>query len=163
MVGLMQIKRDEKVLDYGCGTGWMIARMIHETGCNIIGYDINIADYMNELLYPQKFCNTLPEQQFDHIYMMHSLAHIENVGKALTELKTYMHDQSKVHVLTPNALWLKQLEDEDYKPDTTVVNHYTPNGLFSLFKSYGYTVVNQGSIGEDINGYHERLFITCTN
>lgn len=162
MVRLMKIKRNQKVLDYGCGTGWMCAQMIHQTGCDIIGYDINIGDYMDDIMFPKKFCNTLPDMVFDHIYMMHSLAHIQEIGKALVDLKNYMHEKTIVYILTPNALWLEQMIKNEYKPDTTVIQHYTPNGLRSVFESYDYKIVHQGEMGTDINGYHERLFIACT-
>jgi len=160
-IAMMHIKRDQSVLDYGCGTGWMQSQVIRQTGANMVGYDINMADYINDIMFPKNYCNHLPDQVFDHVYMMHSLAHIAEVGQALRDIKKYMHAKSKIHVMTPNALWLDNMQESEYTPDDTVIEHYSPNGLRSLFESYGFTLIYQGGYGQDTNGQFERLFISC--
>lgn len=133
-------------LDYGCGTSeltWLI---------DAEGFDVN--DYKDSPLKSYKYhLNTLPDVEFECVYFMHSIAHIESITSVLIQLKVLYN--ATITVITPNASWL----DPDYNNDPTVIKHYTQSELKELFVSCGYEVTLIGQFGEERNGINERIFL----
>lgn len=159
VITLMNIKDQEVVLDYGCGTGLMVDRINRNTqgiGC---GYDVN--DYKVDWVHGW-FGNHLPDHMLDKVYFMHSLAHISDAGKVLDDLKEHLNPGATVFVLTPNSLWLQTFSNNGYEPDTTALFQYAPAGLNGLFSNHGYKVLEQGQMGTVRDGYNERLYLKAT-
>lgn len=140
------------VLDYGCGLGSNVMKLNAYTEHQVMGYDVNEWDnnfyYINQL------------GQYDTIYFMHSIAHVQYLEPLLRNLKAnHLNKGGKVIVITPNKDWLEQAKNENYKPDTTVVKHFNQSELIELFESCGYSVKLSGQFGELKGNVNERIFL----
>ena len=148
----------DKILDYGCGTGTMMEYLRDNSQANVYGYDVHY--YLPE---PDSFYWRQEYHfKFQKIYFMHSLAHIDDITQHLIALKTkFLDPGAMVYVLTPNAIWMSEKNNPGYIKDPTTVKHFTPKTLAELFTECGYKVVTQGQYGEELNGSHERLFLSA--
>lgn len=156
MIKLLSPKKNEKILDYGCGTGFMVEELNSNTEAEVFGYDIE-----NYLLIQDKhrFRNSY-HFKFDKVYFMHSIAHIENLIISLNYLKyNLLVDNGEIHIITPNKLWLDNIAKKDYIPDPTVVTHFTCEELMDILRNCGYKIIHYGQFGEILKGQHERIFI----
>ena len=135
-------------LDYGCGIGTAMNYFY----CD--GYDVN--DYFIGGYYQRKkyHLNSLPDKMYEHIYFLHSFAHIPNPKDVLRILRS-KYPEATLTVITPNAEWL----DKDYVGDETVVKHYTQTELKEIFEECGYKVTLLGQFGEYKEGKNERIFL----
>jgi len=150
---LIDPSSDQKILDYGCGTGFMVNEYLKD-GLDVFGYD------PQELMPdPDKFrFRSSFHFPFDKIYFMHSIAHIRDIYKVFENLKAnFLKTMSEVSVITPNKDWIDTFDNPDYVPDSTVVKHFTSNELEELFVDF--EIVTQGKFGETNKGEHERLFL----
>jgi len=161
LLRLMQPKQDEKILDYGCGLGNLVHRINSEFKANCFGYDVNnYREIDDEYLFKSNYFF-----KFDKVYMNHSIAHVPEIYNNLIYLKTLLKPEAKIYVITPNSDYLATLDNANYVPDPTVINHRSLLGWEGVFKECGFTVLNSGQFGKttvdkqlnsDIN---ERLFI----
>lgn len=141
---------DEYILDYGCGLGFAMAYIKLGTNATVMGYDVT------EFIPGFKYANPKAEE-FQTVFFMHSLAHIPNIKQVLEDLMT-----ESVAVITPNAEWLDRNKNDMYKPDPTVVKHFTQASLLDLFESAGYKIILNGQFGECVDGHNERLFLSAS-
>lgn len=154
LIKLMDIQRNDTVLDYGCGIGTMVEELTFKfPESHIFGYDKYqyIEDkgwFKNSFHFPM-----------DKVYFMHSIDHIENIMSQLFYLSENLKATSQVFVLTPNRLWLERMRNEEYEPDETVIRHHSPRELIQLFEDSGFTIENIGQLGEEKDGLHERIFL----
>jgi 2-polyprenyl-3-methyl-5-hydroxy-6-metoxy-1,4-benzoquinol methylase len=145
----------ELVLDYGCGTGacaedvyWGIFGEVH-------GFDTR--QHNPNFKYKEVL------NQYDVIYLMHSLAHLESPLKTLKMLQKHLHKFGQIIIITPNKDWIDKLpESEDYKPDETVVQHFCQYKLEQLVKDAGMKIEHQGQFGARLGEVNERLFLIAT-
>ena len=135
-------------LDYGCGIGTFMDEYV------VDGYDVN--NYY-EGSYKENYYNELPDNEYENITFLHSLAHIPNPKEVLIDLKKRY--DATITVITPNASWLALQTNQGYTPDPTVIKHYTQKELKELFESAGYEVTLIGQFGESMNGINERIFL----
>lgn len=147
------LKKEEKVLDYGCGIGTAVRRFQIVTNSLVFGYDVQ--NYLEE---PTAwFMESPPRDVYHHITFIHSLAHIENPFELLVKLRANLTVTGKISVITPNLDWINYVGDT--KSDDTVIEHYTPKTLSNLFIGSGYTIKTLAQIGEYRGGFNERIFI----
>ncbi len=148
------------ILDYGCGTGYMVKRLDGVYG-NTCGYDVGLKylKYDKDDIF---FDELNPDDKYDHIYFMHSIAHIPNLETRLNELKELLCDTGRIHVITPNKIWLDNISKNSYEPDDTVVKHFTPLSLENLFLKCNYAIEYQGQFGTIMGDQSERLFLTAS-
>lgn len=133
------------VLDYGCGNCYAMEKF-NKRKKAFFGYDINA--------WGKSYPNSDALGKYDIVYFMHSLAHIDEVETVLKNLNTEV-----VCVITPNKKWLNLQTNKSYKPDDTVINHFTENELKNLFTSCGYSIDLIGQTGERTENQQERIFI----
>ncbi len=160
MYNIMNPEHSDFILDYGCGTGYMVTELneLPWEG-SYYGYDIGFKylKYKKEDVFASEF-----DRKFDHIYFMHSIAHISDLEDVLSNIKDMLTDHGKVHVMTPNKVWLDGISQDFYEADPTVVKHFTPLTLEGLFLKCNYAISNQGQYGTIMYNQHERLFLTAT-
>lgn len=94
---LKKIKKSTKVLDIGCGRGYVIDRIMSKTE-NIVGvdYDQSSIDYAKNKLKHTKvellcddvfnYFSSNPKEKFDVIIMSHLLEHIDNPNEFLIKV-----------------------------------------------------------------------------
>jgi 2-polyprenyl-3-methyl-5-hydroxy-6-metoxy-1,4-benzoquinol methylase len=137
------------ILDYGCGTGAMANFIENRMMCHLYRYD--------KTKWNDEVLESVPIRQYTRIYMMHSIAHIENIEQVLLDLRPML--TGTFHVLTPNEDWLHLQEDEGYVPDPTVINHFNQQELIDLFTRTGYVVRHVGQFGELKGTVNERIYL----
>lgn len=148
---LLEPKAEDIILDYGCGIGTAID-FFRNYNYNVWGYDR--FNYV-----PHKYIQNEFAFKFNKVYFMHSIAHIEDLETKLDKLKWLLEDGAEITVITPNLDWLKAKGASNYKPDTTVVNHFDIETLKYVFEKCNFKLILCGQFGEPLNGYNERIFI----
>ena len=140
------------VLDYGCGNGYAVERL-QKYGYNAFGCDVK--QYNPDFEYHDVHFS----DNFDVVYFMHSLAHIDNVKDVLNWI---FFEGKKVIVITPNADWLELNKNDFYKPDESVVKHFKQSELIELFEECGFKIEECGQFGKLTGNQNERLFLIAT-
>lgn len=141
----------KRVLDYGCGNGCAV-ESLQKFGYNVYGCDIN------EHNFDFDYHDLQDTDNFNVVYFMHSLAHIENVKQLLN---WYFFEGKKVVVITPNADWLELNKNDFYKPDDSVVKHFKQSELVELFEGCGFRIEECGQFGKLTGNQNERLFLVA--
>ena len=154
LLRLVNPLRGETILDYGCGTGTAVQFIRERSAAKVLGFD------------RYEYTEPTPEWFRAHVYFhvnkayfMHSLAHIEFPVDILRRLREYLQPKATISVITPNLLWIINTNPKDYKPDPTVIQHFTASSLKELFEKAGYKIKHIGETGEILLGHHERLFL----
>ncbi|MBU0693810.1 MAG: methyltransferase domain-containing protein [Candidatus Omnitrophica bacterium] len=104
-----------KALDVGCSTGDAM-RLLHETGWEVYGFDINKAAVMKARgLFPDNvFLGQMDnmhwsDEEFDLVRMSHVLEHLKDPIKTLTEIRRVLKVGGHLIVSVPNAGSLEKL------------------------------------------------------
>lgn len=99
-----EIPNTSNVLDFGCGTGTLLA---HLQAGSKVGYDpskemIKLAREK----YPEiSFVNKLPDQKFDFIYSVDVIEHVEDLNKFLDQLENTLDDNGTIILIFANPFW----------------------------------------------------------
>ena len=156
LASLMHIKGSENILDYGCGTGYMVRYIRNVYGCNCYGYDVD--DYITE--EDEHFFRKEYHFSFDKIYFMHSFAHIEDMDFVFDTLDEWaLKSNGYIYIITPNKEWLDLQSKKNYIPDPTVARHYDLSSLSRLVQEYNYKIIMLGQLGDIVNNVCERIFL----
>lgn len=146
---LMLSNEQGKILDYGCGTGFAVS-CLRSHGFDVSGYDA--------IHHEPGFEYSNATDEYKIVYFMHSFAHIHAIREVLKTIKT-----EQVIVITPNQEWIsEQRFNPLYKPDSTVIQHYSKNSLEELFVSCGFDVDLSGQFGQRTGNFCERLILKAT-
>ena len=148
---ILNPNKGDVILDYGCGIGTAVYYF------RLMEYDVWGYDRFNYV--SRKHIRNEYNFKFNKVYFMHSLAHIEDLETKLDKLKWLLQPGAEITVITPNLDWLKAKGAKNYKPDTTVIQHFDMNSLKKVFTDNGFSLILCGQFGENINGFNERLFI----
>lgn len=149
---LINPKRNEKILDYGCGIGTAMKHIHFNSEAEVYGYDITKELYM----WDEFWFITKMYFKADTVFFMHSLAHIQY--PPLQKIKDdFLNINGRLIIITPNYLWL----DKDYKGDQTVIRHYDLQTLSKLVEDAGFKIERIGQFGEVRNNINERLFLVA--
>lgn len=143
---LIDAKPGQSILDYGSGLGHMVCYLQEETSANIFGFDVQ--EWWKREDRPNWFKSRI-WFELDTVYFMHSFAHIKDIENVLINLRdNVLKPESQIIVFTPNRLWLEAMNNDNYKPDPTVIQHYSPEDLRELFEGLGFKVSNIIGHGE---------------
>lgn len=159
MIDMINPTKGDKILDYGCGTGYMMSCIDLDSDCQVYGYDKNNYNrYVRNIQIKKSY-----SFQFDKIYFMHSIAHLRDVRSHLKNIReNFLKETGFIYILTPNKLWTDLVNKKDYIPDPTVVEHFCPGELDLILQDIGYHICFSGQLG-DVKGMHnERIFIKAT-
>lgn len=144
--------KPKTVLDYGCGIGSNVDKLNAFTEHMVFGYDAT--KWNDDFTYIDSM------GEYDVVYFMHSIAHVQYVETLLSRIKLKnLNKGGKVIVITPNADWLKLNENPEYIPDPTVFRHYNMETLSQLFNDCGYSIEMVGQFGQVTKGINERVFL----
>jgi len=138
------------LLDIGSGTGHFAAKMKKE-GWSVKGIEINekakefsISQFGIEALSPSEILH-LPDSEFDCITLWHSLEHISDLNKQITEIRRLLKPQGVCIVAVPNT---NSYDAKHYKKHWAAYDvprhlwHFNPDALSSLFESKGFKLRN---------------------
>ncbi|OGK11887.1 hypothetical protein A2954_05905 [Candidatus Roizmanbacteria bacterium RIFCSPLOWO2_01_FULL_37_12] len=134
------IKNDDKVLDFGCGGGYMLERL----NCGSkFGVDINSQARREAEKKRIKVFETLDDLpdgiKFNVIFSHHTLEHVDNPIQILKSLRKYLKKGGLIIVTVPIDDWRNE---KKFKPED-VNQHlftWTPLLLGNLFTHSGYKI-----------------------
>ena len=156
---LVDLQKNDKCLDYGCGLGTAMQFLKDKTGCDVYGFDITEELYEGDKFYFRK------ELYFkvDVIYFLHSIAHIPFPETLLMKCKDYfLKPAGRIVIITPNKDWLKLQKNSDYTPDNTVIEHFTKTSLKEMVQEAGMKVTLECTFGQQTEDQFERICIKAT-
>lgn len=120
-----RLKKEQKILDIGCGTGLLLKYIINRP--NNIVYGIDISSKMVEVTrkkLPKKMKKNVhigdieklpfPDNFFDHVIASHVLQHVSNIKKALQEMKRVAKFGGKIWITTSDLKLNKGLNAIHY-------------------------------------------------
>jgi 2-polyprenyl-3-methyl-5-hydroxy-6-metoxy-1,4-benzoquinol methylase len=138
------IKKDDAVLDMGCGTGGLLLNMKQNGYMNLNGCDPSVASIKK--LKEKKircFKGSIYEvskkhiRKFDAILLSGVLEHLFDLKKAVRNLSKYLKPESKIFCIVPNILYYHNSQAPlPYYVNIEHINHFSPATLSKLFE-YG--------------------------
>jgi SAM-dependent methyltransferase len=166
-----RIQPEERVLDVGCGIGYLAFDVAEKTGAFVLGVDINpdnISQALDHFSHPniryqvgdiQKF---LPEEHFDVIILSNVLEHLPDRPKFLRRMQTNF-GPSKLLIRVPlfERDWRVPLKRElgiDWRLDPTHEIEYTPESFNAELVQAGmeviYKEIRWGEIWAEVQSSH---------
>jgi len=149
-----------RVLDFGCNTGRLTARLQERAGCDVHGVDHNPeALAIARSAHPAArfdICDggrlPYPDGFFDAAVMSHVIGHLPSPAATLAEIRRVLRPGGLLGVLTPNR-WFKVFMIlpnliNGYRPDPTVLRFYSRARLKRMLERAELRVVLQSYVGE---------------
>lgn len=135
------IKKTDNVLDFGCGGGYMLARL----KCKLkYGVDINPlarSEALKNNIHVFENLSQLPRVKFDIIISHHTLEHLDNPAGVLQNLKNYLKKKGKLICVVPIDDW--RIEKKvNIKDINQHLYTWSPLLLGNLFVHCGYKIKN---------------------
>ena len=134
---LSLIKKDSKILDYGCAVGFLLDAFYKRDFKNTHGYDIS-EFALSKLNKNHKIINLNENQEFDFCFMLDVLEHIddENIQKIFSKIQANI-----LVVRIPCSLDGKDFYLEVSKNDKTHINCKKKTDWVKFINSFGYSLI----------------------
>jgi SAM-dependent methyltransferase len=94
-------KSQLKVLDLGCGDGWLVKKL--ECDCDIIGVDNNLKKETKNLLRISAYDLPFQSNYFDYVIAVEIIEHLE--PKVYKEIKRILKQDGMLIVTSPKPRW----------------------------------------------------------
>ncbi len=139
------------LLDVGCGPGLGTGLLRRATSRTVVGIDPSTASGAgwDELAHASVFglAESMPfhDGSFAGAAMLHSIGHVDSVSRALREVYRVLAPEGRVVIVTPNALFVRQMRLLNtlrllrHEPDPTVLRYLDGNHLRSAMEEAGFT------------------------
>lgn len=141
-----------RVLDIGCGHGVLLERIfgkfrpIQACGCDLSSIMCSRALARNpKATIVQADAEDLPfaDDMFDHVFMVEVLEHLQEVGRALREVKRVLRGKGKFLVAVPNKDWFHYEQHmrtrERNRPIDEHWHWYGADEIKGLLNGFGFT------------------------
>jgi ubiquinone/menaquinone biosynthesis C-methylase UbiE len=105
-------KKEKKILELGCGNGWLVNRLSEIENTVVRGMDVNISELKQAArIFGAKenvlfLCGDVfeiepkpPEHKFDYIILSAVLAYFENPARLINKLFGFLNPGGEVHIL----------------------------------------------------------------
>lgn len=139
------IRDKDKILDYGCGSGFLVGKM-QEGGLNAYGVDISqeaiqmgVSRGVKNLYALGSIKSDFDDNYFDMILAMDVVEHIEKDTEVIKELKRLLKPEGHLVIMVPAYQWMWGVQDE-------VAHHfrrYSMSSISKLAKSAGLNIVRK--------------------
>ncbi len=133
------LSQNDKVLDFGCGGGWLLS---HLKCSKKVGIELNEAAHescRSNGVEVYKSINEVPYKDFDTIISHHCLEHVPYPIEALSSLRNLLKPGGKLILIVPIDDWRRQHdftgEDLDHHLHT-----WTPRLLANTLSEAGYQI-----------------------
>ncbi|OGS36741.1 MAG: hypothetical protein A2293_06830 [Elusimicrobia bacterium RIFOXYB2_FULL_49_7] len=165
-----RIKASDRVLDIGCGNGFVACQVAVATGAVVLGIDINAEGiksarehyrYDNLSFAVGDACNmNMENTEFNVIILSNVLEHIKDRHEFLCRLKnTLRPERVLIRVPVYNRHWHVKMQEElgiDSRLDATHYIEYTKDTFFNEISEAGFTIreceYQWGEIWAELNG-----------
>lgn len=138
------LKKDDAVLDMGCGTGGLLINMRNHGYSNLTGCDPSEAS-IKKLKEKKIKCfqgsiykvSENKQRKFDAIILSGVLEHLFDLKKAVRIVNRYLKPESKIFCIVPDVLhYHRSPAPLPYYINIEHINHFSPATLSKLFE-YG--------------------------
>tara|TARA_Y100000816_G_C26068920_1_gene562023 strand:- start:32 stop:676 length:645 start_codon:yes stop_codon:yes gene_type:complete len=132
------IKKNDKVLDFGCGGGYLLSSFenIEKYGVEINQIAVKEAEKNGLKVY--KSSKDLPDNYFDTIISNHALEHCENPLLELRELYRSLKNQGIISICIPcDDIKIKFKRDDEHMH----LYSWSPRNLGNILKVSGFKVI----------------------
>ncbi len=100
------IPKNKSVLEFGCGTGDLIAFLNPTSG---VGYDPSVEMFkIAKQRYTKrsiKFVTILPKTKFDYVFLSDVIEHLENPKIEIERIKKLLNSNGKLIITMANPIW----------------------------------------------------------
>ena len=101
---MLKPKTDDRILDIGCDTGWLVRKLM-DYSKNVVGIDVNstglkIAN-MRNLLSMDVANMGFSDSSFDKIVCLHTLEHVQEINKAFEEMARVLKPIGSIFLIYP--------------------------------------------------------------
>ena len=150
-----------KVLEIGCGEGLVLERLQGKydvCGIDFNTYAINVATSRGVEAYSMtvdKFIGEFPDRKFDVIALFQVIEHLDRPIEFLNRIRSILKKDGRIFISTPNPLrtsLIGKRESWDYPPHH--LTRFTEDGISSLLKNAGFTVIRTKSQPLDFDSYN---------
>ena len=160
---IIPLRTDQKILDFGCGTGKITQKMREISPKNkFVGVDVSeTAIWIAKKKHPwanfysvqdgEKF--PFKKNNFDLILAADVIEHVYNTKKTFSELVRVLKPKGKILISTPYYGFIKNLLiiafgfDEVFDPFGQHIRFFSKKRLFSIVRSEGLSVIKHGYYG----------------
>lgn len=104
--GKLDIAKDARILDFGCGSGRFIRQLMSSGYCNLAGcdFDPNVAAISMPGLRFFHGIDSLGNERFDVITLNHVIEHLPDPVGTLRQLAGHLARGGFIHIRTPNVV-----------------------------------------------------------
>jgi len=153
----IRVKKNSKILDVGCASGYFDKVLKEKKGCSIVGIEIDKEDakeaekYCDQVIVAdvesQDWERKLTIKKFNHIIFADLLEHLREPEKLLERVKKYLSNQGSILVSIPNIAHVSirlELLKGDFIPeetgilDNTHLKYFTKDSFLNIAKQVGF-------------------------
>ena len=137
------IKSPGNILDWGAGDGAFGSYMKLKGWCPV-SYD-KFSNYDKKINYI--------ESEYNVVTMWHSLEHVHNIKKTLTNIKSVMTNQSYLFIAVPNYNSIDRIIFKDRWIALDVprhLYHFTPNTMKDCLEKNGFKIIDSCPLYQDL-------------
>ena len=147
---LSRKKSSLKILEVGCGNGWLSHRLSQIKYANVVGLDIN----KRELQQAERIFSNIPNlsffhgelssnifqfEQFDVIVFAASIQYFSCFFEAIETALDRLHNEGEIHIIDTKFYSEKEVEEAKKKSD----NYFTAQGFGGMKQFYFHHSVQQ--------------------
>lgn len=154
----LNLKKDDYLLDVGCGSGNAMFYFRDNIGCSVKGIE-KIKEYTLLSKYPEDIvisdAQLLPfgDEVFDKDVIIHVIGHIEDPIKALKEVKRVTKNNGRLGIITPNKYFIFAMKPLNWlglvrhKNDITRIRLYSSKSIKKDLEKAGWNNIKCETFG----------------
>lgn len=106
---LQRAKEGPKIMDLGCGNGWLAAKMAEIEGSQVVGVDINMLELEQaaknfshknlDFFFGDIYEDIFPKKEFDHIILFDVIPYFPKLDRLINRCREYLKDDGEIHIL----------------------------------------------------------------
>lgn len=145
-IAKVYLDKSARILDIGCANGGLLSALKDIGFTNLVGLDPSPAcvAYTSQTVGIQAYVGSLMSLgadlgKFDVVILSHVLEHVQNLDKAIIQMKGVLKPDGFIYIEVPDA---NRYQDYNFSPfqefNTEHINHFSLTSLINLFRKNGF-------------------------